>query len=249
VADRRKAELAVATSGLGRAYGEARVLRDLSVELPLGETLAVIGSNGAGKSTLLRILATLLRHGEGSVAVLGCELPESGWRARGRIGYLGHQALLYRDLTAAENLGFHARLFGMTAPDERIATLLEGIGLAHRATTRVGAMSAGMVQRLAIARTVLHRPELLLLDEPLAHLDPAAASAVAPLIAAAPGRSRVIVTHDVAAALREADRVLALRRDGTVAYAGAAAEIDERRARQVYADPDGGVLAAAGVPG
>ncbi len=226
---------AVLADGLYRAFGDSWVLRDVGFRLDHGRTLAVLGSNGAGKSTLLRIVATLLRPSEGEVTVLGSTLPGESWRLRGRIGYLGHGALLYRDLTAVENLRFAARLFGLEDGGEaRIERLLERVGLAHRRHTRVGEMSAGMVQGLAICRTVLHEPELLLLDEPVAHLDPEGAATVAPLIGAAPGRTRVVVTHDVDAALAEADRVLALARDGTVAFEGPAAGLDRARARDVY---------------
>jgi heme exporter protein A len=224
VADPSKPVPALAAWGLQRAYGDSWVLQGVDIRLEVGGSLAVIGANGAGKSTLLRILASLLRPTDGEVTVLGCALPDEAWRLRGRIGYLGHEALLYRDLTAEENLRFHARLFG----------------LAHRARTRVGEMSAGMVQRLAICRTILHDPELLLLDEPVAHLDPEAAATVAPLIGARPERSRVIVTHDVEAALGDADGVLALGRDGRVAFSGPASEFDPGRAREVYASGVGG---------
>ncbi len=234
---------AVVARDLHRAYGDEWVLREVALTLEAGQTLAVIGANGAGKSTLLRILATLLRPTEGDVAVLGCSLPAEAWRLRGRIGYLGHQALLYRDLSAEENLRFHARLFGLPGDArERIADLLDAVGLAHRASIRVAEMSAGMVQRLAICRAVLHEPELLLLDEPVAHLDPAGATVVEPLIGRAPGRTRVLVTHDVEVALGEADRVLALGRDGTVAYEGPASALDPAGARAVYSERAGAGL-------
>lgn len=241
MADPSKPVPALAARGLQRAYGDSWVLQGVDVRLEVGGSLAVIGANGAGKSTLLRILASLLRPTEGEVTVLGCALPDEAWRLRGRIGYLGHEALLYRDLTAEENLRFHARLFGLAGEGgDRISDLLEAVGLAHRARTRVGEMSAGMVQRLAICRTILHDPELLLLDEPVAHLDPEAAATVAPLIGARPERSRVIVTHDVEAALGDADGVLALGRDGRVAFSGPASEFDPGRAREVYASGVGG---------
>ncbi len=230
-------EPALRASSLSQAYGESWVLRDLSLELPAGGTLAVIGPNGAGKSTLLRVVATLLRPSSGKLSVLGAELPRAAWRLRGRIGYLGHGALLYRDLEAVENLRFHARLYGL--PDdgaERIVELLELVSLADRASTRVGEMSAGMVKRLAVCRALLHDPELLILDEPLANLDPAGAEVVAPLLGPRPGRSRVLVTHDVGAALAGADRVLALRRDGSVAFEQAAAAVDPERARSIYSE-------------
>jgi ABC-type multidrug transport system ATPase subunit len=228
---------ALSTVALSRAYGESWVLRELTVELPRGETLAVIGPNGAGKSTLLRIVATLLRPTQGTVSVLGVSLPREAWRLRGRIGYLGHGSLLYRDLEAEENLRFHARLFGIPGDGaERIAELLGRVGLAHRARTRVGEMSAGMVQRLAVCRAVLHEPELLILDEPLANLDPAGAEAVGPLLDAGPGHSRILVTHDVDAALAGADRILALTREGRVGFEGLAAGFDRERARAIYSD-------------
>ena len=232
---------AISVAGLARAYGDSWALREVSFELATGSTLAVIGANGAGKSTLLRILAGLLRASEGRVEVLGCELPADAWRLRGRVGYLGHAALLYHDLSAVENLRFHARLFGLPdAGTERIGALLEAVRLEHRAETRLAEMSAGMVQRLAICRAVLHDPELLLLDEPLAHLDPDGAATVAPLIGARAGRSRVLVTHDLDAALADADQVLALSRDGAVAYAGAASALDPEAARSVVAEPPAG---------
>jgi len=232
---------ALRASGLWRAYGERWVLRDLDLELELGRTLAVIGPNGAGKSTLLRILATLLRPTGGSVELLGCALPREAWKLRGRVGYVGHSPLLYRDLGAGENLRFHARLFGLPGDGaDRIAELLERVGLSHRAGTRVGEMSAGMVQRLAVCRAILHERELLVLDEPLANLDPGAAESVAPLIGPAPGRTRFLVTHDVGAALSGADRVLALARDGGVAFDRDASDVDVERARSVYSDVPAG---------
>jgi heme exporter protein A len=231
---------AIRASELSLAFGERWALRALSVELPAGATLAVLGPNGAGKSTLLRIVATLLRPTEGSVEVLGCELPRAAWKLRGRIGYLGHQPLLYRDLDARENLTFHARLFGLPGGGaERIGELLDRVGLAHRASTRLDEMSAGMVKRLAVCRTVLHDPELLILDEPLANLDPAGAEVVAPLLGPAPGRTRILVTHDVGAALEDADRVLGLERDGSVAVELDAGEVDPERARSIYSERTG----------
>ncbi len=231
---------ALRADGLSHAYGDRWVLRDLTLSLPAGRSLAVLGPNGAGKSTLLRIVASLLRPTEGSVTVLGCSLPREAWRLRGRIGYLGHQPLLYRDLDARENLAFHGRLFALPAGGaERAAELLERVGLAGRASTRVDEMSAGMVRRLAVCRAILHEPELLILDEPLANLDPAGVETVAPLLGPAPGRTRVLVTHDVDAALADADRVLGLERDGSVAFELPVTEVDAERARRVYSERAG----------
>ncbi len=197
---------AIEARGLGRAYGERVVLRELSFTVEEGQTLAILGPNGAGKTTLLRMLATLLRPHAGSVRVLGADLPREGYRVRGRLGLLAHEPLLYRDLTARENLSFHARLHDVDA--RRIETLLDHVGLLLRGDEPLRTFSKGMVQRVAICRAVLHEPELLLLDEPYANLDPAAVELVAPLLASA--RTRVLVSHDHAAARAEADTVLEL---------------------------------------
>jgi len=224
---------AIAVRGLVREYGELVALDRVSVELAPGETLAVLGPNGAGKTTLLRVLATLLRPTAGEVSVLGCELPRQAWKARGRIGYLGHEPLLYRDLTVAENLRFQARLHGLEGAEERIGELLAAVGLERRGGELARNLSAGMLQRAAICRAVLHRPVLLLLDEPRSHLDPDAARVVEPLLAGS-GISRVLITHDVESGIADADRVLALRGDGTVGYEGPAGGISPGDARAIY---------------
>jgi heme exporter protein A len=203
------APAAIELEGLTRRYGERVALAGVTLALPAGATLVVFGPNGAGKSTLLRILATLLRPHAGTVRVLGRALPDEGWAVRGQVGLLGHEPLLYRDLTARENLRFHARLHGVGA--ERVEELLDRVGLALRADDKVHTYSRGMVQRLAVARAVLHDPAVLLLDEPRASLDPAGAELVEPLIGAAAGRTRVITSHDPAGGLAEADVALGLR--------------------------------------
>jgi heme exporter protein A len=230
-----EADGAVELRGLWRAFGDRAVLRDLTISVPAGSTLAVLGPNGAGKTTLLRVLATLLRPTAGQATVLGCALPRDAWRARGRIGFLGHEPLLYRDLTGAENLRFHARLYGLPGDGaERIAELLERVRMTRRSDELVRNLSAGMVQRLAVCRALLHEPELLLLDEPRSHLDPEAAALVEPLLGPESGRTRMLVTHDVDAGLAEADLVLALRAGGSVAYVGPASGLSAGDARAIY---------------
>src|SRR3954469_13445910 len=214
---------AIELADVGRAYGERVALAGVTLALEEDETLAVFGANGAGKTTLLRILATLLRPHRGSARVLGSELPREGWAVRGRIGFLGHDPLLYRDLSARENLRFHARLHDV--PAARVDELLDAVGLRRRAEDPVHTFSRGMVQRLAVARAVLHDPELLLLDEPRANLDPAAAALVEPLVGAASGRTRVVTSHDPAGGLAEADLALGLR-GGRPELLAAAAEVD-----------------------
>jgi heme exporter protein A len=227
---------AVELRGLCREYGERPVLRDISLELEAGETLAILGPNGAGKSTLLRILATLLRPSAGSVAVLGCELPRQAWRLRPRLGYLGHAPLLYRDLTVAENLAFQGRLHGL--PDAgrgRAALLLESVGMAARAGELTHNLSRGMAQRVAVCRALLHEPELLLLDEPFAHLDPEGAALVAPLLGAEPGRTRILVTHDPATGIAGADALLGLSHRGDIGFSGRPSDVSETELASIYA--------------
>jgi heme exporter protein A len=205
--------------GLTRRYGERLALADVTLTLEAGQTLAVLGPNGAGKTTLLRLLATLLRPHGGEARVLGHALPEESWAVRGRIGLVGHEPLLYRELTARENLGYYAALHGVGA--DAAERLLRAVEMERRADEPVRTLSRGMVQRVAVCRALLHDPELLLLDEPRANLDPAASELVEPLIGRASGRTRVIVSHDVGGALGEADTVLGLVRGRVALYADA----------------------------
>jgi heme exporter protein A len=217
---------AIAVRELRRDYGDRPVLNGVSFFLAVGESLVVLGPNGAGKTTLLRILATLLRPTSGEVSVLGCSLPREAWKLRGRVGYLGHEPLLYRDLTGRENLRFHARLHGIdrAAAEARIDGLLAAAGMSRRADERVAELSAGMRQRLAICRCVLGEPALLLLDEPDSNLDAEGRELARGLIGPGEGRTRVVVTHDPERALPDANRVLRLSVDGK-------AELTEAQAR------------------
>jgi heme exporter protein A len=208
---------AIELERLERRYGERVALAGVSVRVEEGQTLAVLGGNGAGKTTLLRVLAGLLRPHGGSARVFGAALPDERWRLPAQVGYLGHEPLLYRELSGRENLSYHARLHGV--PDARAEELLVAVGMDKRADEPVRELSKGLVQRLAVARTVLHDPPLLLLDEPRANLDPSAAELVEPLIGRSSGRTRVLVSHDLEGALAESDLALGLR-------AGHAAPVD-----------------------
>jgi heme exporter protein A len=216
---------------LARHYGEREALSDVSLQLQEGQTLLVLGPNGAGKTTLLRVLATLLRPHAGRVSVLGRELPGDAWAVRGRVGLLGHEPLLYRELTARENLRYHARLHHV--PDARVEELLDAVGMARRGREALRTLSRGMVQRVAVARAVLHGPELLLLDEPHSNLDPAAVELLEPLIGRESGRTRVICSHNPTGALSEADVVLGLRA-GRPALLRAAGDVDRSEIAELY---------------
>jgi heme exporter protein A len=203
-----------------RRFGERVALSDVSVRVGEGQTLVVFGPNGAGKTTLLRVLAGLLRPHAGTASVLGAGLPGEAWKLRGKVGYVAHEPLLYRDLTPRENLRFHARLHQV--PETRIDAVLDAVGMADRADDELAELSRGMVQRVAVARAVLSDPPLLLLDEPWAGLDPAAIDLLAPVIGPASGKTRVVVTHDVAGGRDEADVTLGLRDGAGVAVEGEA---------------------------
>jgi heme exporter protein A len=226
---------ALALEGLTRHFGERAALSDVSVSLQEGQTLVVFGPNGAGKTTLLRVLATLLRPHAGRVSLLGRELPQEGWAVRGRIGLLAHEPMLYRELTALENLNFHARLHRVASA--RVREVLDAVAMSARAGEPLRTLSRGMVQRVAVARAVLHEPELLLLDEPYSNLDPAAIELVTPLIG--PGtdparpRTRVICSHDPGGGLAEADVVLGLRA-GRCALLAPAAEVRAEQIAELY---------------
>jgi heme exporter protein A len=216
---------------LTRRFGERAALDGVSLSLASGQTLLVLGSNGAGKTTLLRVLGGLLRPHAGSVRVLARELPREGFALRGRVGWLGHEPLLYRELTVRENLRFHARLHAVG--EERVEEVAHAVGIAERADEPLRELSRGMVQRAATARAVLARPELLLLDEPRANLDPAARERVEPLIGASSGCTRVVTSHEPADSLAEADLVLGLR-DGRAALLSPADAIDPHALAALY---------------
>jgi heme ABC exporter ATP-binding subunit CcmA len=194
---------------LRRSFGRVRVLHGVDLTLAAGEAVAVAGPNGAGKSTLLRLLAGLMRPSAGEVRVLGRRLGGDDPDARRAIGLLSHQSLLYDDLTLQENLTFAARLYGIPHPGQIARAALEAAGLAHRAGDVPRRLSRGLLQRAAIARALLHRPRVLLLDEPFTALDAVSADRLRDELRArvAEGLGLVIVTHHLAEVWDVANRV------------------------------------------
>jgi heme exporter protein A len=173
---------------LGRDFGSKRVLRGLDFDVARGGFLVVTGPNGSGKSTLLSLCAGLLVPTRGELLVEA---------ERGEIGYVAHESLVYRELTALENLDLYGRLYRVPERRERIGMVLERFGLWEARRQRVGSFSRGMAQRLALCRALLHEPELLLLDEPYSGLDRDASELVDGVLTEAAGNKTVVVaTHD-----------------------------------------------------
>jgi heme ABC exporter ATP-binding subunit CcmA len=198
--------------GLHRSFGAARVLRGIDLRIGPGEALAVVGPNGAGKTTLLRLLAGLMRPTKGEVRALGQRIEPGAPESRRGLGLLSHQSLLYDDLTLLENLTFAARLYGLADPKGTARRALDDVGLGPRADDRPPALSRGMLQRAAIARALLHRPRVLLLDEPFTALDAGSAERLRAQLGGwtAKGNAMVIVTHHLAEAWELCTRVAVL---------------------------------------
>ena len=192
---------------LVKRFGPITVLKELDFDVQKGEFVALLGPNGAGKTTLLRILASLSRPTSGKVQVASYWLPENALSVRSLLGVVSHQPLLYGDLTASENLTFYSRLYNIE--NDRIDEVLNLVGLTHRKDDLVRTFSRGMQQRLAIGRAILHRPQLLLLDEPHTGLDQDAGEILDNLLReiATQGRTVLMTSHDLVRAAGLATRL------------------------------------------
>jgi heme exporter protein A len=202
----------IRVTGLRKTFGNHRVLDGLDLDVRAGEAVAVLGANGAGKTTLLKVLATLMRPTRGTVTVAGHDCAKEPERVRSAIGLVAHSSYVYEDLTAAENLTFWATLAGLRPSAAERAAALATVELERAADARVRTFSAGMKRRLSLARFVLARPRVLLLDEPFTGLDAEGRTWVAEFLRAfkARGGAAVLVTHSFGAALDVSDRVAIL---------------------------------------
>lgn len=211
-------ERAITINALGRRFGLRWVLRGVSLEIRRAEVAALIGPNGSGKSTVLRVIGTLLRPTTGTVMVDGFDVGLDPSEVRGRVGYLAHSPGLYDDLTARENLRFAADMLGV--PHTHIEGVLDQVGLAAVGDDRVRGFSAGMQRRLAIARLILRRPRILLLDEPYSNLDAEGVALMNEIIGGVvrDGGAALLALHELAPAAGLLTRVLSLA-DGRIAPA------------------------------
>ena len=206
-------DLAVRLTKLSKSIDERLVLRQIDLEIECGGYVALLGANGAGKSTLLKIIATLTPPTSGEVSLFGRPLAGNGVELRRRIGFISHASMLYRDLSAKENLEFYAKLYGLENPTRRARQMLEMAGLASRANDPIKTFSRGMVQRAAIARALLHDPQLVLADEPFSGLDAPSIASLELLFAdlSSAGKTIILVNHDIEQSLRLAERAVILR--------------------------------------
>jgi heme exporter protein A len=217
------AEPVIETRDLGRRFAGVTALQAVDLTVASGEAVAVFGPNGAGKTTLLRVLATLLRPSAGVVRLFGQGIRDGGAAARRRMGFLSHRSFLYPDLTPTENLHFYARMFRVPSSAERVRALLDQVGLAGWAHRPVRTLSRGLEQRCALARALLHQPDLLLLDEPFSGLDMGAVQMLSQTLRQvhARGTTLLMTTHDFERGFEVCTRAVILRRgrlvwDGSV---------------------------------
>jgi heme exporter protein A len=209
----------IETRALTKAFGWQPVLKKLDLSIERGEFVALLGPNGSGKSTLLRLIAGLSKPTAGIIRVGGWELPREADAVRAQIGLVSHKPLLYDNLTAYENLLFFCRLYALDDQDGRIKRGLERVGLAKRSADLVRTYSRGMLQRLSIARALLHQPDVLLMDEPYTGLDVDAAATLDSLMrdAHAEGHTILMTTHELERAATLATRAVILSR-GVIGY-------------------------------
>ncbi len=190
--------LAIKTQNLTKRFGTRTVLNNISLEVPTGAFLSIFGPNGAGKTTLLRIFSTLLCPSSGTVEITGLDAKEDADKIRAKIGLISHNSMLYDNLTAQENLMFFAKLYGVKNPKKRVSEMLSAVELSSRRIDCVHTFSRGMVQRLSIARALIHDPEIVFLDEPYSGLDPHAVEVFDNILQAQrANKTFVMVSHDL----------------------------------------------------
>ena len=223
-----------------KSFGRKSVLEDLRLEVPWGQVLTVLGPNGSGKSTLLRILATLTEADGGEARVAGLDVDSHGSQVRRLIGVVTHEPMHYAGLTVRENLGLHARLFGLEDGRLRIAAVADLLGIQDYVDERAGLLSHGMQRRLAIARALLHDPPVLLLDEPESGLDQEALSMIRGVLQDAKRRGMTVVktTHSLRWGLQFADRAVVLSH-GRVGYDSGPGGVEAAVVEEAYSDLHG----------
>jgi heme ABC exporter ATP-binding subunit CcmA len=216
---------AIEIEGVTKTFGHQPVLRGIDLQLRRGEFLTLFGPNGAGKTTLIKTLATLIKPSSGRIMMEGLSLAKQASEIRRLIGFIGHQSLIYEELSAYENLKFYGRMYRVSGLEERIERAARRVGLHSRLHDRVRTLSHGMQKRFSIARAIIHDPAILLLDEPEAGLDEHASALLAEILEGltAEGKTVLMTTHNLERGLRWGTQV-AILTQGRIVYAGAKPE-------------------------
>ena len=204
-------EVIISIKKISKIFGNNVVLRNINLEIKKGEFLTIFGPNGAGKTTLIKIMSTLVNPTTGKVVIDGIDIKENPIEIRKRIGMISHEAYLYPDLTAVENLRFFGRMYGVEDLERRTDDLLKQVGLTHRKNDRVRTFSRGMKQRLSIARALIHNPSILFLDEPYTGLDQHATGMFDRILSInAKNKTRVLISHNIEQGVSMCDKAVIL---------------------------------------
>ena len=226
---------AIEVQGVTKSFGNHLALRGIDLEVKQGECVVIFGPNGAGKTTLIKVLATIMYPSSGRVLVDGLNLKNNAEEIRRRIGVVTHQTFLYGNLTAYENLEFYSRMYDVPRLRERIHEVVAMVGMTPRLYDRVGTLSRGTQQRLSIARSLLHNPAIILLDEPEMGLDQQAISMLweALRTEGEEKRSIILTTHNLERGFELGDRLLILHK-GKIVYQGSRQVLDLAGLKEVY---------------
>ncbi|MBI4267036.1 MAG: ABC transporter ATP-binding protein [Chloroflexi bacterium] len=224
---------AIEVKGLTKYFGGYPALRGIDLSVKTGESVVIFGPNGAGKTTLLKLLAGVINPSSGKILIDGLSLKDDAGVVRRRLGMVTHQTFLYANLTAYENLDFYGRMYDVPGRRQRIEETAAMVGMTSSLHDRVGTFSRGMQQRIAIARGLLHRPSIVLLDEPETGLDPEATARLWEILRSGEKRTIILTTHSLERGLEQCERLLILVR-GRIGYAGASEALDLAGLKQAY---------------
>jgi heme exporter protein A len=211
-------DIVISVKSVSKAFDTRDVLKDINIDINTAQTVLVCGINGAGKSTLLRIIAGLLQPDKGSIELSGYNIRKDPEKAKSKFGMISHKSMVYPELTVLENLSFFATLYGVKDSDTHIMKLLNNVGLSSYRHDKAGILSRGLLQRLAIARALVHQPTLLLADEPFTGLDSEATSHLITVLNEFKnnGGTIVMTTHDTDIGLKCCNRVLILNNSNVI---------------------------------
>ena len=226
---------AIKIERLTKSFGTRLALRGIDLTISHGESVVILGPNGAGKTTLIKILATIMNPSSGKVVIDGLDSKSDTEEIRSRIGVVSHQTFLYGNLTTYENLEFYSRMYGVPRRKERIYEVADMVGMTSRLYDRVSTLSRGMQQRVSIARSILHKPTIILLDEPETGLDQAAIPLLWEKLPAESGEKRTIIltTHNLERGFELGDHLLILDR-GKIVYEGSRKVLDLASLKETY---------------